>query len=437
MRARVASVVVLVAVLGAVAILALRGGEDHRLRLAFDSAVQVVPSQEVRIAGRKVGKVRSVEEKDGQAIVELGIADDDAWPLRRGTTARLRWGSTSGYALRYVELDPGPRSAPALPDDGLLPRARTTSAVELDQTFRIFRGRGRADLGALVDELGETLGPRAKPLARTLRDSPEGLDQTSAVLDQLGSDEMALRTLVIAGDRTTSALARREGELGQTVGNAAQTFDETATRATAVRAGLERLPRTLTASRSTLRRLDRSLVGLQQLVRGLRPGTSALRRLAPVARGAFTELRSVAPLTARTLRRGTDAAPSVNRLLRTATPFMPRLGSGLRRLAPMAACLRPYTPELTGFMSTWIGYSKNFDAQGRYARILVQAPPVPVGSPLTSEQAVAIPGRNLRYAMPRPPGMNAGQPWFQPQCGAGPESLDPAKDPERGGGNNP
>ena len=99
----------------------------------------------------------------------------------------------------------------------------------------------------------------------------------------------------------------------------------------------------------------------------------------------------------------------------------------------MAGCIRPYGPELSGFLSTWIGYTKGYDAQGHSARILVQAPPVPVGSPLSSKQAVDLHGGALKYAMPRPPGLNAGQPWFQPQCGAGPDALDPAKDPERPG----
>jgi hypothetical protein len=49
--------------------------------------------------------------------------------------------------------------------------------------------------------------------------------------------------------------------------------------------------------------------------------------------------------------------------------------------------------------------------------------------PLTPAQAAAaFPG--MKYGFPRPPGTNAGQPWFQPQCGAGPEALDPSKDQE-------
>jgi len=36
----------------------------------------------------------------------------------------------------------------------------------------------------------------------------------------------------------------------------------------------------------------------------------------------------------------------------------------------------------------------------------------------------------MTYGFPRPPGTDAGQPWFLPQCGAGPDALDPNKDPE-------
>ncbi|MEA2273229.1 MAG: hypothetical protein QOI98_1937, partial [Solirubrobacteraceae bacterium] len=55
------------------------------------------------------------------------------------------------------------------------------------------------------------------------------------------------------------------------------------------------------------------------------------------------------------------------------------------------------------------------------------------GTPLNSQQVTTVMKDRLKYAMPRPPGLNAGQPWFQPQCGAGPDSLDPSKDPEGAG----
>jgi phospholipid/cholesterol/gamma-HCH transport system substrate-binding protein len=156
--------------------------------------------------------------------------------------------------------------------------------------------------------------------------------------------------------------------------------------------------------------------------------------MAPAARGALHELRTVAPLATNTLNAGTGAAPRIAGLLRTATPFVPRLGDALGTLAPMAACVRPYGPEIAGTLSTWIGWSKEFDSQGHYARILVEAPPTLIGGTASSAQVVGAHGGGLQYAMPRPPGLNEGQPWFQPQCGAGPASLDATLDPERRSG---
>jgi hypothetical protein len=52
---------------------------------------------------------------------------------------------------------------------------------------------------------------------------------------------------------------------------------------------------------------------------------------------------------------------------------------------------------------------------------------VPPG--ITTQAFVNLTGKG--YAEPRPPGLSVGQPWFQPQCGAGPNSLSPAYDPEQ------
>jgi hypothetical protein len=82
--------------------------------------------------------------------------------------------------------------------------------------------------------------------------------------------------------------------------------------------------------------------------------------------------------------------------------------------------------------STWTGYNKNYDAQGHYARTfpLQTNPALAPGTSQTSQQITSELSDRVNYAMPRPPGLNTGQPWFQPQCGAGPDALDASKDPE-------
>jgi hypothetical protein len=98
----------------------------------------------------------------------------------------------------------------------------------------------------------------------------------------------------------------------------------------------------------------------------------------------------------------------------------------------MLACLRPYGPEIMGQFSIWNAASSAYDRVGHYGRAMVQlTPPLGANSPRTSAELVkSRPPGAVKYAMPRPPGYNAGQPWFIPECGITKDALDPAKDPE-------
>jgi virulence factor Mce-like protein len=426
-----AGVVVVVVV---VVIAVESGGASHDLLATFDSATQLVPGQQVRVAGRSVGELGNIKLRDGLAVVQLKITDNRVWPLPQGTRAIARWGSTSSYLWRFVELLPGPRSAPPLRNGALLRTSETSTPFELDQLWRVFRGSTHGQTGALVDELGATLNGRAQDLQLGLQAAPGGLHQTAAFVRQVGEDEYALSQLALAGNRTVTALATRDAQLGDLVDQAAGTFDELAAHTGAEQRALDRLPGALGQGKRTLARLDRSLGGLDTLVENLRPGAPALARMAGPAARALKELRRVAPLATSTLTAGTRAAPPLGDLFDVGTGFLPLLGNDLAGLTPTANCVRPYGPEIAGFFSTWDGAGKNYDSQGHRVRTfeLNAIPAILPGTPFNSQQVTQTsPG--IGYAFPRPPGMNVGQPWFLPQCGAGPSALDPAKDPEGAG----
>lgn len=424
-----------VVLLAALIISSMSGGTSHRLRLQFASADQLAPGLEVRIAGRKVGDISAIRLVGRSPVVTIEITEGDVWPLPAGTTAEIRWGSTTSLEYRYIELHPGPRSAAPLPAGALLPESHNSTPVELDQFYRIFRGQATADLRSLVGELGDTLAPNGPALRSGLAAAPGGLDQTSAVLAELGADRGALAQLVRQGNDVTTALASRQADLGPLADNAAATFDTLARHTQAEQAALQQAPAALSQGVATLSRLDASLGGLQRLVSNVAPGAVALRSLAPTALGALRELFAVAPLATSALTRGTRAAGPLTSLLTTATPFLPRAGSALSRLAPMVGCVLPYGPEIAGTLSTWSGFNENYDSGGHYARTfpLTFNPLIVAGTPMSSSQIVGASGGGLSYAMPRPPGLNAGHPFFQPQCGAGPASLDASADPEAGG----
>jgi virulence factor Mce-like protein len=411
------------------------GSHDRIIRARFQSAEQLTPGLEVRIAGRKVGSIDAIDLTGGSPIVAMQVTERDVWPLPAGTTVEARWGSTTSLAYRYVELHPGPPSGAPLRSGTLLSEAHTATPVELDQYYRIFRGRTIGDVRSLVGELGDTLASNGPALQRGLAAAPGAVNQTSAVLSRLGADQTALEALVVQGNRVTGALADRQGDLGALVDHLAGTFDEFARHTQAEQAALDQAPQSLSTAAGTLKRLDTSLTGLQGLVDDIAPGATQLQKLAPRLSGALVRLDQVGPLAASTLARGTSAAAPLDRMLQAGTPFLPQLGSMLAQLAPVLDCLRPYTPELAGNLGTWTGYNQNYDKGGHYARtfpLQLNALLAP-GTLATSAQIVAASAGGLHYAMPRPPGLNAGAPWFQPQCGAGPNSLDPSKDPEATG----
>jgi phospholipid/cholesterol/gamma-HCH transport system substrate-binding protein len=415
------------ATIAVAAIVLLGGGASHRIRAVFTAAIQLRPGNEVRIAGRTIGDVQSVALDNDAALVTLGI-DNNAWPLHAGTTAQLRFGSAAAYASRYIQLQPGPARNSVLPEDALLPEADTRSPVEFDQIYQTFDAATRRNLAGTIAGAARTLTGHGADVARDLEQGAPGVQETANMLGDLAIDPAALGTLITAGASTTAALRATDPQLQGLVTNAAQTFSVFADNATALQASIERLPETLGAAQRTLAHLDRSLTPLGVLLDDLAPGAPGLVSTAPLLTRALATLQRIAPLAGWTLRIGTQRLPAVSRLLDAARPFLPALSRVLDGLAPVVGCIRPYAPEIGGYLATW--QEGPIDTAGHYGRVNLIQTPITPGTTLTSTQAVAQSHGALRYAFPRPPGLNAGQVWYQPQCGAGPDALNPADDPE-------
>jgi phospholipid/cholesterol/gamma-HCH transport system substrate-binding protein len=394
--------------------------------------VNLVDGAQVRVGGIQVGTVDGISARGGVADVVLSIDDHKLWPLHEGTRARIRFGSTVSYALRYVELEPGASGGRALADGARLPVADTTTPVEFDQLFNVFDKGARRDLGTFLDHAATTFGPRGQQLGAGLRASSPALDELAGFMQHVGADPYALGTLVRTSAGTARTLVRREPQVRDLVAGAAATFDEIAGHAGATRATLARLPRTLRAARATLRRAQVSLGGVDALVGDLAPGARQTRSLSAPLADAAGALRVVAPELDTTLRTVGRAAPPVMRFLEDARPLLGQLGPTLGRLAPMASCLRPYAPELGGFFATWHSFALQYDALGHNARTHQQQ--FRYGNAATEPPAAQQrKDPNLDYAFVRPPGYLAGDTQYLPQCGAGPAGLDASKDPEARG----
>jgi virulence factor Mce-like protein len=406
-------------------------GEPHNVYAVFDSAVSVVPGLDVDEGGVAVGEVSSVRVQDGKALVGIGLGGS-AWPLHRGTTATIRYGTTIGNGTRRIDLTPGPAGAPTIPQNGIIDQRYTTTPVEFDQVFDALDSHTRAALRSMLHGMGASLGPAGPDLNAGLHATAPALTSLSGVMSQLGLDQSALADLLRSTDQATATLAARQPQLESLVSSAAASFTELASHSDQIQQSLALAPVSLDDAHAFLARLNPSVDRLDTLVRALAPGAAELIPLARVARPAVASLHQVAPRLEATLATARAAAPRITAMLAAARPFAATLTPSLTKLAPMVACLRLYTPELTSFLTHWTGWASDFDSLGHYGRVQILAGYTSDNATTGITPAAFAAATGLQYAFPRPPGLSAGHPVFDPGCGITPAGLNPANDPEAG-----
>jgi phospholipid/cholesterol/gamma-HCH transport system substrate-binding protein len=91
---------VAIALVGVFMIL-LSGGSSYHVKAIFTNAGQIVPGDQVEVAGNSIGSVSDISlTPDGQAELTLSINNSTYQPLHVGTLATVRQASLSGLANR-------------------------------------------------------------------------------------------------------------------------------------------------------------------------------------------------------------------------------------------------------------------------------------------------------------------------------------------------
>jgi phospholipid/cholesterol/gamma-HCH transport system substrate-binding protein len=117
--------------------------KGFRVQGVFESANSLRPNSPVRIAGVNVGKVKSVEPKEGtdQALVTMEFKKS-ALPIHEDATAKIR----PRIFLEgnfFVDLHPGSPSSPKLESGDTIKVTRTSTPVQLDQLLTALQGDTR------------------------------------------------------------------------------------------------------------------------------------------------------------------------------------------------------------------------------------------------------------------------------------------------------
>jgi ABC-type transporter Mla subunit MlaD len=300
----------------------------YRVDAIFDRTAALIPGQEVRVAGAKVGSVEDIElTSDRRARVQLEVGEAFG-PFHADASCVIRQDSLLGE--KFVECDPGGERGRALEGrDGhapTVPLERNRTPVEIDTVLSTLRLPYRQRLGILLNELGYGLAGRGEDLNDLIRRAHPALEEAHDVLAILAEERERLGKLVEGTDAAVAELAGRRREVQGLVERAAEVTETTASRRGDLQEAIRRLPPLLDELEPSAEQLGSFAREATPAVARLRAAAPSLRTLLgdfdPLSKAAVPALEELAR-TSRIGRRTVRAAMPVARRLRSAARELP------------------------------------------------------------------------------------------------------------------
>jgi phospholipid/cholesterol/gamma-HCH transport system substrate-binding protein len=280
--------------------------QDYKAR--FTDATLLLPGDDVRIAGVRVGQVEDVGIVDRKQA-EVTFSVDANRKLPKNVTAQIKFRNLVGQ--RYVSLSQGTGDPNALLAPGdTIPVARTRPALDLTELFNGF-----------------------KPLFRAL--SPEDVNKLSyEIIQVLQGEGGTVESLLAHTASLTSAIAGKDQVIGEVISN---------------------LNSALTTINQRGQKLSDLIVTVQQLVSGLAAdrepigdAIDALGGLADTTSGLLTEAREPLKQDIATLGLLTDNLNDSEAVVEHFIQFLPEKTAKLTRLVSYGSWFNFYLCSASG-----------------------------------------------------------------------------------------
>jgi phospholipid/cholesterol/gamma-HCH transport system substrate-binding protein len=365
------------------------------------SAINLVAGTPLRIKGFPAGTVEKITAVGDKARIDFTIDRDHA-PLHDGASATIAWKALLGE--RYLDIADGPANGPVLPDGAMLP-GTMAAPVEIDDVLSMLDPPTREKLASLLRGLDSTVTPAAPDINATLASAGPAVGALGDVLRGVGTDGQAIRQLLTRVNGLTGALSSRDAQLRDIIAQLADSSQVMATRGEQLRQVLAEVPGTLDKATTVLGTVPDTVDAAGPLLDDLRPATEKLVPVAANLRPLLADLRPTIADLRPTLDSASQLLGVTPGLLDSLHETVPKTNQALVGLTPALDFLRPYAPEMVGWMANWGSAMSNYDANGHYTRGMVQtgveawnANPGITGPGVTADQTP-------------PPGAAAGEPW--------------------------
>jgi virulence factor Mce-like protein len=263
----------------------------YRVAVQVPDANTLVPGNEVRVGGVRVGAVEAIEpqlDADGNLSARLDLKlDRDVEPIPMDSTVIVR--SRSALGLKYLEIDPG-SSDEGYEEGSVLPlSAATPEPVELDTVLSMFDEETRAASQENLLEFGNALAGRGPTLNSALGRLPDALEVLEPVMRNLSAPETNLAGFIEALSATAAEVAPVAETQARMFGVLDVTFTALAEVAPQIQESISEGVPTEEVTIDTLPRIRPFLANSTGLFRDLEPAAVALRQTAPTIASSFEE----------------------------------------------------------------------------------------------------------------------------------------------------
>src|SRR3954454_19451428 len=292
----------------------------YRVHALFGAeATQLTQGSEVRISGVKIGMVISTAPR-GRSIEALMQIDRRFVPLPSDVRAVVRFKTLLGES--FVEMSPGSRTAPKLPDGGELPTGNVETTQTVDKVLSTFDAPTRRDFKRFLTDFAVAAKGRGTSLNDVLGNAAPAsadLHRLSVVLDAEGP---ALSTLIRDSAKPLNQIGDRSHDVQTLIGAGDEVLSATASQDRA-------LTETVRLAPGFLHRLQHTMAQLDATASDAGPALRTLRPVAPLVRPALTGAEALAPELRTAFRRmdpivreSKTTLPALTRTLRASRPLL-------------------------------------------------------------------------------------------------------------------
>jgi phospholipid/cholesterol/gamma-HCH transport system substrate-binding protein len=376
-------------------------GTPYTVSAVLPAATNLIEGGPVMIEGDEAGSITGIEPMDGRARVTIAL-DAEYAPLNDGAVLHVAWKAMLGE--RLLTVADGPADNAEIPDGGMIPGAMP-APVEVDAVLAALDPPTREKLNSLVRGLRGTLEGSERDVNETVRSAGPALQAMGAVLRGLGTDGEAIRQMAVQLNATMGILAERDQDLEQVVQGLGEMTASTVGHREQLGQMLRRLPATLDQANTTLGNVPETVDEAMPLLDDLAAATDPLPSVAANLRPVLTDLRPAVRELRPTMVALAELLHHTPALLDGGRTTLPAVNEAFLAATPALDTLRPYTPELAGWLTNWNSAAANYDANGHYQRIFVQNGP----ESLNTNPGIASPG--VTKTETPLPGQPVGQPW--------------------------